>query len=48
MAPLAGVDPDLDTRFDPWANTTAAWWLVNRSIEVGDHPWKHWNCRWVL
>lgn len=36
--------------YDPTANTAAAAWLVQRSIETNHSggPWGHWSCRRVL
>jgi hypothetical protein len=39
-AGFAGASP-----FEPEANIASAAWLVERSIEVGEGAWSHWNCR---
>lgn len=31
--------------FDPVANVAAAGWVVQRSLDRGNHPWDHWTCR---
>jgi hypothetical protein len=39
-SPLAGWNGT--SVFDPDANVDTAAWLVQESIDAGDHPWAHW------
>jgi hypothetical protein len=40
-SPLAGWGST--SVFDPEANVDTAAWLVQESIDAGDHPWAHWS-----
>jgi soluble lytic murein transglycosylase-like protein len=51
VAGETGLEPyDSGAPYDPGANTAAAAWLVQYSIDVdySRGPWGHWTCRRVL